>query len=140
MLGINGDTLKQWVAIAVIPVLLALFKFISDRSTYGLAKQGEWRKDVETMKGSWKDTWDALSHRVKMAEEAEMECEKERKDMAQRQDTQEERIARLEGGMEEMTRTLHKKNEAIQVLELENADLEKENARLRAGDENGRPR
>lgn len=140
MLAINGDSLKQWVAIAIIPVLLGLFKLITDRSTYGLAKQGEWRKDVETMKGSWKDTWEALSHRVERAEEGEMKCEKERQELAERQQQMEGRIEKLEGGMEEMTRTIHKKNEAIQVLELENADLEKEVERLRTGDENGRPR
>lgn len=122
------------IAVGIVPVLTLLFKYLVDRRTQNMANRGEWRGDVETMRDSWKETWEALSQRVERAEEGEADCLKRNERMEQRQDENDVRMAKLEGGLEEMTRLVHQKNEAIQILE-----MEKELAQKQLGKQRGKP-
>lgn len=126
MLVLNGESPRQWLAIIVIPALALLLKWIVDQQTQGMAKRGEWRDDVETMRDSWKETWQALSERLKRAEEGEVEWRKRHDRLLQVVEEQGARVEKLEGIVEDFRRDLREKNEAVQVLELEKEMLEKE--------------
>lgn len=131
---------KDVIAVGIIPVLTLLFKYLVDRRTQNMANRGEWRGDVETMRDSWKETWEALSQRVERAEEGEADCLKRNERMEQRQDENDVRMAKLEGGLEEMTRLVQQKNEAIQILEMEKELAEKRRDKPKHPDEDGDPR
>jgi chromosome segregation ATPase len=138
----NGLGLRDWIVIALIPVLTLISKLIADRKTHGLAKTGEWRSDFDSIRSEWSTIRTEWSDRLNRSEEERMECEKRIEateklydDLLKKNETLDQRIAHFEGALEEMNRLLHQKNEALAVMQMELDMLKKVNGL----DENGDP-
>lgn len=126
----DGDNVRQWVAIAVVPAVTLFVKYLVDRRTQHQAARGEWRGDVETMRDSWKETWEALSQRVERAEEGEAECLKRSLELDKRQSEQEQQVAALKATVGELNHIIHKNRETEQVLMMERDMLDERVRRL----------
>lgn len=113
---ISPPSLREWIAIVLIPILALVFRELAARRTHRhtekVSATDTWLSEFNAIRNEWKESREEWSHRIERAEAAELECE-------QRCAGLEIRVLQVESDRVADREVIHQQRERITVLELE---------------------